>query len=53
MVMSMAAEAVRMIVAVPIAMGVAVGLAVLVGMGMHLRVYCTRLPNAMQRWGGA
>ena len=54
------AETVGMIVVVTIAMtaamgamGVAVGLAVLVGMGMHLRFYCTRPRNTMQRCEGA
>jgi len=50
------AKTVGMIVVVTVAMGamgVAVGLAVLVGMGMHLRFYCTRPRNTMQRCEGA
>lgn len=53
MAMAVVAEAVGMIVVVPIAMGVAVRLAVLLGMRMHWRFYCTRLRKAMQRFGAA
>jgi len=53
MLMAVVADPVRVIVVVPVAMGMAVRLAVRLGMGMHLRFYCTRLRKAMQRFGAA
>jgi len=51
--MAVVADPVRVIVVVPVAMDMAVRLAVRLGMGMHLRFYCTRLRKAMQRFGAA